>query len=163
MTPISFNRISMLMVLVLSTHCVGAAVIKVTNAKQLTSQKKPRIVKFYGSWCHVCKEIETAYNDLSQDSSCSDIAFCEVDVDKMPELSKQYKIKGVPTFVYLDKDNKNIHEVIGVSNIKKFKEERQKEIEQVFGKRGMVAKLTQGVKDSYQYVAHKTKSLFGMA
>jgi thiol-disulfide isomerase/thioredoxin len=148
---------------VLAQLSLHAAITDITQENQLNKFNKPTVIKFYGSWCHVCKDIEGAYQELSEDRDCKGINFCAVDIDKMPELAKQYKIRGVPTFVYLDKNKNNVHEVIGVSNIKKFKEERKKEIDQVLRKKSMMAKMKKSFKDSYQYVANKTKSLFARA
>ena len=148
----------------LSLLCIApllhAKVTTISDEKAFNNQKKPALVKFFASWCHVCQEVNTSYQELSDDKECKGLHFCEVDVEKVPALAQQYKVRGVPTFVYLDENGKTVKEVVGVSNIAKFKEERKQEIASIFPSKNVMARMKNGFKRGYKYVANKTRSVF---
>ncbi len=75
---------------------------------------KPSLVEFYANWCTVCQkmasdmaELETQYSDK--------VNFVMLNVDNtkwLPEML-QYRVDGIPHFVFLGKDGKPIAQAIG--------------------------------------------------
>lgn len=72
------------------------------------------VVKFGAVWCGPCKKMEPILEKL--EGEFPDITFLSVDVDELPELAKQYKVKAVPTTILL-KDGQEANKVVGLSLI----------------------------------------------
>ncbi|KAF2786519.1 thioredoxin-domain-containing protein [Melanomma pulvis-pyrius CBS 109.77] len=71
------------------------------------------VADFYATWCPPCKQIAPIYNNLSNThSSPSAFAFVKINVDEQPEISAQYGIQSLPTFL-LFKDGKVVQEIKG--------------------------------------------------
>jgi thioredoxin 1 len=71
-------------------------------------------VKFSAVWCAPCKTVGVIFEKMK--GEFENITFKNVDVDEHPELSKEYKIKSVPT-VILFKDGQEIDRLIGTVTI----------------------------------------------
>jgi len=81
--------------------------------KQAVQLKKPVIIDFYATWCTPCRELEeVAFHDSSVVRLAeNDFVMIKVDVtrggDPVHErLLQQYRVKGVPTVVFLDVQGK---------------------------------------------------------
>lgn len=57
------------------------------------------IVYFTASWCGPCRIIKPTFEKYSDDSKYAQIAFVQIDIDDCDEISMNYKIRSVPTFV----------------------------------------------------------------
>ncbi len=75
--------------------------------------KKPVIIDFYATWCTPCVELdEVTFHDASVVKQAeSDFIMVKVDVTKAgnplnERLLQKYRIKGVPTIVFLDTNGK---------------------------------------------------------
>jgi len=75
----------------------------VEEFEKLTKGKRC-VVDFYASWCGPCKIIAPKISILEQ--KFPNLVFLKVDVDKVPDLSEQYHIKYMPTFVFLVEDGR---------------------------------------------------------
>lgn len=56
-------------------------------------------VDFYATWCGPCKAISPFVEQLSKDYD-GKLNFYKVDIDKMQDISTEYGVSAVPTFVY---------------------------------------------------------------
>ena len=72
----------------------------------------PMVIDFYATWCKPCKTIEPVFDSLQKEYS-NKINFIRVDVDQQPEIAKEYNISAVPTFVFLDADDKELYRIEG--------------------------------------------------
>ena len=59
------------------------------------------VVDFSATWCGPCKMIAPVYDDLSNEYSSA--VFLKVDVDEVPEITAQYQVMAMPTFLFLRK------------------------------------------------------------
>ncbi|KAJ1701153.1 hypothetical protein LUZ63_000932 [Rhynchospora breviuscula] len=71
---------------------------------------KTLIIDFSASWCGPCRMIEPTFKALS--AKFSQAIFVKVDVDELPEVSRQWRVEAMPTFVIV-KDGKEISRIIG--------------------------------------------------
>lgn len=68
--------------------------------QQLTDAgSKLVVVDFFATWCGPCKKISPAFADLH--TVFPDVVYLKVDVDIASEVSDRYKIKAMPTFLFL--------------------------------------------------------------
>ncbi|XP_078251229.1 thioredoxin-like [Rhinoraja longicauda] len=57
------------------------------------------VVDFSATWCQPCVGIKQSFDDLS--TKYTDVIFCLMDVDEVSELTAEYEIKKVPTFIFI--------------------------------------------------------------
>ncbi|VEU20976.1 DEKNAAC101850 [Brettanomyces naardenensis] len=76
------------------------AVKEITSATQFQNEvlkDKASFVDFYATWCGPCKAMSPFIEKFSD--SYKDINFYQVDVDQFSDLSVEYGITAMPTFV----------------------------------------------------------------
>lgn len=91
------------------------AVKEVTSATDFNkdvSKDKLSFVDFYATWCGPCKAMGPFVDKFSD--TYKDIKFYKVDVDKLADLSTEFGISAMPTFVLL-KDGDVVSKVIGAN------------------------------------------------
>ena len=57
------------------------------------------VIDFFATWCGPCKKIAPMYEELSK--RYTSITFLKVDVDESAEITSQFDISAMPTFVFL--------------------------------------------------------------
>jgi thioredoxin 1 len=67
-----------------------------------------RLIKFGAPWCQSCRVLDKQLNQLSLD-----IEIEYVDIDENTDKTTEFKIRGVPTLVYME-DGKEIRRKSGV-------------------------------------------------
>ena len=68
------------------------------------------LVKFAATWCAPCKVVAKTIDKIK--TEFTEVKFQEIDVDDNPELSKDYKIKSVPTVIVF-KNGEEVTRLIG--------------------------------------------------
>jgi thioredoxin 1 len=68
------------------------------------------ILCFTADWCGPCKKTKPIIDQLNTEQIVA--KFFIIDVDREIEMTKDFEVKSVPTFVVM-KDNKEIHRVTG--------------------------------------------------
>lgn len=81
-------------------------VLHIDQTEQLDRQLSSgnaAVIKFSAEWCAPCKTIDPLYNAMSTNDDYNTIKFLYVDVDKNdgPEIQDMYRIKSLPTFVFV--------------------------------------------------------------
>lgn len=56
------------------------------------------IVEFTANWCMACKRLKPDIEKLSLEYK-NQVTFLKVDVDKIPELAREYEVISLPTFI----------------------------------------------------------------
>ncbi len=69
------------------------------------------LVDFYADWCRPCKMMQPILNEVA--TSYSDkITIAKINTDKNKNLSKTYRITGIPCMIIF-KDGKEISRIVG--------------------------------------------------
>ncbi|KAJ7515038.1 hypothetical protein O6H91_23G069100 [Diphasiastrum complanatum] len=79
---------------------------------QEASKNKLIVVDFTATWCGPCKAIAPHFERLSKDYP--NVIFLKVDVDRLPDVSSQWKVRAMPTFIFI-KDGKQIDIIVGAN------------------------------------------------
>ena len=81
------------------------------------------LVDFYAEWCGPCKVTAPIFEELAVEKP--DIKVVKVDVDEAQELSSQYNVFSIPTFVVF-KDGKPVSQFVGAQSKEGFVSELAK-------------------------------------
>ncbi|KAL8138191.1 hypothetical protein V2J09_004192 [Rumex salicifolius] len=95
--------------------------LRPAQATTMTLSANRIVVDFTATWCGPCKMIEPTFNELA--SKFSDVDFVKIDVDELMEVSMEYGVQVLPTFLMMKK-GQVVDRLVGVN-----KEELHKKIE----------------------------------
>ena len=68
-----------------------------------------RLLKFSAEWCQPCKMLAKTLEGVNVPYTISSI-----DIDDSPNLAADYKVRGVPTMVLVDDNDKEVGRLVGV-------------------------------------------------
>ncbi|XP_078491453.1 thioredoxin-like [Ciona intestinalis] len=88
------------------------------DEKLVTAGDKLVVVDFSAGWCAPCRMIAPKYESIAAENP--EAEFWKVDVDDNQDLADEYKIQGVPTFIFI-KNGKKLESFSG-ANEKKLRE-----------------------------------------
>lgn len=91
--------------------------------KEVLDYKGIVFVDFHAEWCGPCKMTEPIIEELS--GEMKDVKFVKIDVDANQELSAQYSVFSIPTFMIF-KNGVVANQFVGAMGKEKFVEEIKK-------------------------------------
>ncbi|OGK18483.1 thioredoxin [Candidatus Roizmanbacteria bacterium RIFCSPHIGHO2_01_FULL_39_24] len=104
-------------------------VTQITSAdfqKEVLDYKGVVFMDFYAVWCGPCKMTEPIIEEFSESADYKDkIKFVKVDVDENPDVSSEYNVFSIPTFIFF-KDGKPVGQLVGARDRGGFKSEFDK-------------------------------------
>lgn len=68
--------------------------------KKVLEENENVVIKFSAEWCGPCKALKPILDDLSTQYS-DNVKFVEIDVENSDELTSEYKVRNVPTILYI--------------------------------------------------------------
>lgn len=75
---------------------------------------KPLMVDFYADWCGWCKKLDKdTYSDPKIIKLSNNFVCVKVNTDRNPQDSRKYKVRGLPTIVFLKSNGEIIEKVVG--------------------------------------------------
>lgn len=84
--------------------------VQVVSESSEIPQQGAVVIDFFATWCGPCKRIAPTYEKLAE--AFTNVTFLKVDVDESAELTNEYNISAMPTFVFL-KNGKEVKRVEG--------------------------------------------------
>lgn len=101
-------------------NAVQSSVIEITSKaqfdKELKNSSVPVVVDFYASWCPPCRYIAPIYVDLAN-AYQGEVKFLKVNVTDVYELSNQYNITSIPTFLFFDQEGNLVDRMVGADAV----------------------------------------------
>ena len=91
--------------------------------KEVLDYKGTVMVDFYATWCGPCKMTGPIIEELATEKS--DVKFVKVDVDQNQELSSQFNVFSIPTFIVF-KDGQPVNQFVGAMSKEGFLAEIKK-------------------------------------
>jgi cytochrome c-type biogenesis protein len=86
--------------------------------------EEPRMVEFYSNDCGICMSMVPIVSALERECGAKGVRIIKVDVDENGNrsLAQDFNVRGVPTFVYLDKEGREAARLIGYQTAQSLKQ-----------------------------------------
>lgn len=106
---------------------MATIITKENVSQEVSASKLPVVIDVYATWCGPCQQMAPTFEQLEKElgDKCK---FAKLNVDEARELSIQYGVTSVPTFVFI-KNNEIKHKETGYMS----KEDLRKKIEDFIG------------------------------
>ncbi|XP_062097839.1 thioredoxin H1-like [Humulus lupulus] len=72
------------------------------------------VVDFTAAWCGPCRIIAPAFDELAKNTP--NVLFLKVDIDELLDVSTEWKIRSVPTFLFI-KEGKLVDSFSGANKV----------------------------------------------
>lgn len=69
-----------------------------TQFNEILTDSDLVVVGFWAVWCGPCKLINPTFENMSNKEENSEIVFCKMDVDEVPDVAEKAGIRAMPTF-----------------------------------------------------------------
>jgi thioredoxin 1 len=78
-------------------------------------ENKLTVVDFAAKWCPPCRMIAPRFEELATSNKYPDVSFLKVDVDDVQELAIRFKIRSMPTFLFIGKNGEEVDRFSGAN------------------------------------------------
>ncbi len=107
-----------------SSHADAGTVSAITSTEQFRTDvleaARPVMVDFTATWCGPCKTLAPTLEALAGEYA-GRVTFVKVDVDQVPDLPRQYGIRGVPTVVLI-RNGQEVQRWVGTRPAKSYRD-----------------------------------------
>lgn len=83
------------------------------GADSTQTPELPKLWDFFATWCPPCKEQAPIVEELAQEYK-GRIEIVSIDTDRNPALAEKFKIKAIPTLVFLDANQRELSRNVGL-------------------------------------------------
>ncbi len=88
--------------------------VKIIETESEIPRSGAVVIDFFATWCGPCKHIAPKFEELSK--MYPSVTFLKVDVDESAELTENFNVRAMPTFVFLQ--NGSVVKVIEGADLK---------------------------------------------
>ena len=74
--------------------------------------ERPALIDFYASWCGPCQRLSPIIDELAQEYE-GKVDIYKVDVDAEEDLARLFKVRSIPTLVYIPTEGLPVVEMGG--------------------------------------------------
>lgn len=85
--------------------------IETLTTDLLQKSQKPTVIMAFARWCPHCAKMEPLFKHLDNELGTK-YTFASFDVDQFPELTQQFEVVSLPTFIFI-KNKKEVARVVG--------------------------------------------------
>jgi thioredoxin 1 len=104
-----------------NVHVVDSKRAWDSKIDEAQSTGKVVAVDFTATWCGPCRLMSPIFTELSK--KYPSLIFLKVDVDEVPDVTSEWEIRAMPTFLFI-KDGKQIDKIVGAN-----KDELEKKVQ----------------------------------
>jgi len=76
------------------------------------------VVDFFATWCGPCKMVAPHMEEMSK--NMDNVVFLKVDVDEVEDITEEYQVQAMPTFIFIKKGEKV--DILTGANVEKLKD-----------------------------------------
>ncbi len=95
-------------------------IINDENYEAIVAEGKPMMLDFWATWCGPCKKIGPDIEALAEEYE-GQVIVGKVNVEEADELAAKFKIRNVPTVLYI-KNGEVVDKIVGATTKDKFEE-----------------------------------------
>ncbi len=95
-------------------------IINDENYEAIVAEGKPMMLDFWATWCGPCKKIGPDIEALAEQYE-GQVIVGKVNVEEADELASKFKIRNVPTVLYI-KNGEVVDKIVGATTKDKFEE-----------------------------------------
>lgn len=95
-------------------------IINDENYEAVVAEGKPMMLDFWATWCGPCKKIGPDIEALAEQYE-GQVIVGKVNVEEADELATKFKIRNVPTVLYI-KNGEVVDKIVGATTKDKFEE-----------------------------------------